>query len=68
MQHLCAVMLADGTVTFRSSHDEKRMREAKILELRGLIELRGDDALTQAMPARGHRRNQVERRAGVQAP
>src|SRR6266571_3090099 len=52
MQHLCAVMLADGGVTFKSSHDEKRMREAKILELRGLIELRGDDALTGAMPRR----------------
>src|SRR5580765_1209750 len=34
MQHLCAVMLADGTVTFRSSHDGKRMRERAILELR----------------------------------
>src|SRR2546425_1257231 len=52
MQHLCAVMLAGGTVSFKSSHDEKRMREPKILELRGLIELRGDDALTQAMPRR----------------
>jgi len=35
MQHLCAVMLADGSVSFRSSHDAKRMREPKILELRG---------------------------------
>src|SRR5256885_11341302 len=52
MQHLCAVMLADETVSFRSSHEGKRMREPKILELRGLIELRGDDALTQAMPRR----------------
>src|SRR5437867_5621446 len=52
MQHLCAVMLADGSVSFKSSHDEKRMREPRILELRGLIELRGDDALTAAMPRR----------------
>jgi 2-methylcitrate dehydratase PrpD len=52
MQHLCAVMLADGTVTFKSSHDGKRMREAKILELRGRVQLVGDDALTQAMPRR----------------
>jgi len=28
MQHLAAVMLADGSVSFKSSHDEKRMREA----------------------------------------
>src|SRR5712691_1474920 len=52
MQHLCAVMLADGSVSFRSAHDAERMREPKILELRGSIELRGDDALTQAMPRR----------------
>src|SRR6266853_2047951 len=52
MQHLCAVMLADGGVTFQSSHDATRMREPRILELRGLVELRGDDALTVAMPRR----------------
>ncbi|HMG60042.1 MAG TPA: hypothetical protein VK583_09950, partial [Burkholderiales bacterium] len=52
MQHLCAVMLADGGVSFKSSHDAKRMREPKIVELRGRVELRGDDALTQAMPRR----------------
>src|SRR5258708_1397673 len=52
MQHLCAVMLADGTVTFKSSHDEKRMREAKILDLRGRVQLVGDDELTRAMPRR----------------
>jgi len=52
MQHLCAVMLLDGTVSFRSSHDEKRMRDREVLALRARIELRGDDALTQAMPSR----------------
>ncbi len=52
MQHLCAVMLLDGTVSFRSSHDEKRMRNRKALELRSRIELQGDDALTRAMPRR----------------
>jgi 2-methylcitrate dehydratase PrpD len=52
MQHLCAVMLADGSVTFKSSHDGKRMRDRKILELRGRMELVGDEALTQAMPRR----------------
>ena len=29
MQHMCAVMLIDGTVTFKSSHDEKRLRDPK---------------------------------------
>jgi 2-methylcitrate dehydratase PrpD len=52
MQHLCAVMLLDGTVTFKSSHDEKRMRHPKVLELRRRIELVGDDALSKAMPRR----------------
>jgi 2-methylcitrate dehydratase PrpD len=52
MQHLCAVMLLDGTVSFKSSHDEKRMRHPKVLELRKKIELQGDDALTKAMPSR----------------
>ena len=27
MQHMCAVMLLDGIVTFESAHDEKRMRD-----------------------------------------
>ncbi|MCD6042446.1 MAG: hypothetical protein K0R40_2049, partial [Burkholderiales bacterium] len=52
MQHLCAVMLIDGTVTFKSSHDEKRMRHPKVLELRRRVVLEGDDALTRAMPSR----------------
>jgi 2-methylcitrate dehydratase PrpD len=52
MQHLCAVMLFDGTVTFKSSHDEKRFRNPKILEMRKKIDVQGDDALTKTMPAR----------------
>ena len=52
MQHLCAVMLLDGTVTFKSSHDEKRMRHPEVLGLRKKILLQGDDALTRAMPSR----------------
>jgi 2-methylcitrate dehydratase PrpD len=52
MQHMCAVMLLDGTVSFKSSHDEKRMRDSKVLEVRKKISLRGDDELTRAMPSR----------------
>jgi 2-methylcitrate dehydratase PrpD len=52
MQHVCAVMLIDGTVTFASSHDVKRMRDRAVLALRRRIELRGDDALSAAMPSR----------------
>ena len=52
MQHMCAVMLLDSTVTFKSSHDEKRMRDPKVLALRKRIELYGDDALSKVMPSR----------------
>src|SRR5262252_84611 len=52
MQHMCAIMVIDGKVTFASSHDEKRMRNRKVLALRSRIELRGDDTLSAAMPSR----------------
>jgi 2-methylcitrate dehydratase PrpD len=52
MQHMCAVMLIDGNVTFVSSHDERRMGDRRVLALRNRIELRGDDALSTAMPSR----------------
>lgn len=52
LQHMCAVMSIDGKVTFASSHDQKRMRDRKVLGLRRHIELHGDDALSAAMPSR----------------
>jgi 2-methylcitrate dehydratase PrpD len=52
MQHLCAVMLLDGIVTFASSHDEKRMKNPEVLALRKRIELVADDEMTRALPAR----------------
>ena len=52
MQHMCAIMVIDRKVTFASSHDEKRMRDRKVLALRSHIELRGDEALSAAMPSR----------------
>jgi 2-methylcitrate dehydratase PrpD len=52
MQHMCAVMLLDGTVSFASSHDETRMRDRRVLAIRQKIDLRGDDALSAAMPSR----------------
>jgi 2-methylcitrate dehydratase PrpD len=52
LQHICAVMLLDGTVTFKSAHDQKRMRDRNVLALRRRIELRADDMLTRAMPSR----------------
>jgi 2-methylcitrate dehydratase PrpD len=52
MQHMCAVMLIDGIVTFASAHDEKRMKDRRVLALRSRIELYGDDELTRALPSR----------------
>jgi 2-methylcitrate dehydratase PrpD len=52
MQHLCAVMLLDRTVTFKAAHDEKRMRDPRVLKLRAKVELLGDDDLARAMPSR----------------
>jgi len=52
LQHMCAIMLIDGNVTFASSHDVRRMRDRRVLALRSRIELRADDALSAAMPSR----------------
>ena len=48
LQHLIAVMLLDGTVTFASSHDEARMKDRKVLALRKKIEFVGSAELTQS--------------------
>jgi 2-methylcitrate dehydratase PrpD len=52
MQHMCAVMLLDGTVSFKSSHDEKRMRNRRVAAVREKVQLLGDDAMSAAMPSR----------------
>ncbi len=52
MQYLCAVILIDGIVTFESAHDQKRMRDRKILALRSRIELIGDEELQKLLPER----------------
>ncbi|HET9664645.1 MAG TPA: hypothetical protein VFP00_10490, partial [Burkholderiales bacterium] len=52
MQHMCAVMMIDGIVTFASAHDQRRMKDRRVLALRSRIELYGDDELTRALPSR----------------
>jgi 2-methylcitrate dehydratase PrpD len=46
VQHLLALMLLDGNVTFASAHDYARMRNARVLKLRSRIEAIGDSTLT----------------------
>jgi len=52
MQHMCAVMLLDGMVTFESAHDNARMRDPKVLALRQRIDLIADDELEKRRPQR----------------
>lgn len=49
VQHLLAVMLSDGTVTFKSAHDFARMKDPKVLALRRRVEIVGDPGLNDAL-------------------
>jgi 2-methylcitrate dehydratase PrpD len=53
LQHLLAAMLIDGgQMDFHSAHNRERMRDPEVLKIRALIELKGDDELSKAMPSR----------------
>jgi 2-methylcitrate dehydratase PrpD len=48
VQHLLAVMLIDGNVTFKSAHSFRRMQDPKVLAMRQRIAAVGDATLTDA--------------------
>ena len=52
LQHLCAVMLLDKTVTFKSAHDQARMTDAAVLRQRAKVQLVPNQALEDFMPRR----------------
>ena len=52
LQHLLGVMLVDGTVTFKSTHDVARMRDPAVLRQRAKISLVGDAELEKLLPRR----------------
>jgi 2-methylcitrate dehydratase PrpD len=52
LQHLVALMIADGGVTFDSVHDFARMRDPKVLAIRKLVEAVPNKELVTAVPAR----------------
>src|SRR5499433_364969 len=52
LQHLLALTLADGTLTFASAHDYARMDDPAVLAVRQLIEVVPSAELTAAVPAR----------------
>jgi 2-methylcitrate dehydratase PrpD len=45
VQHLVAIMLIDGEITFASAHDEARVNDPAVLRMRKRIELKGSAAL-----------------------
>jgi 2-methylcitrate dehydratase PrpD len=52
IQHLLALLLIDGTLTFRSIHDHARMGDPAILGLRTKIQVVPSDELLRARPRR----------------
>jgi 2-methylcitrate dehydratase PrpD len=52
VQHLLALLLIDGTLTFRSIHDHARMVDPRILALRARIQVVPSEALLHARPRR----------------
>jgi 2-methylcitrate dehydratase PrpD len=52
LQHLAAVMLIDGTVTFTSAHDNARMKDPAVLRQRAKVQLIPDAELERRMPQR----------------
>jgi 2-methylcitrate dehydratase PrpD len=51
-QHMTAVMLLDKTVTFRSAHDQARMKDPATLRERAKVQLIPDEALSRFLPTR----------------
>lgn len=52
VQHLAALALVDGGISFASSHDHERMDDPGIQAVRGRITLVASDELAAAVPAR----------------
>jgi len=52
IQHLLAMLLIDGTLTFRSIHDHQRMADPVVLGLRAKIQVVPSDELLHARPRR----------------
>jgi 2-methylcitrate dehydratase PrpD len=52
VQHMAALMLADGALSFASTHDHARMQDEAVLAVRRKIELIPSPELSKAVPAR----------------
>lgn len=52
LQHLVALMLVRGTITFRSAHDQALMQDPAVLRERAKVTLVPDEELEKRLPAR----------------
>jgi 2-methylcitrate dehydratase PrpD len=52
LQHMVALLIADGGVTFASAHDVERVRDPKVLAVRKLVEIVPSEELQNAVPPR----------------
>jgi len=52
MQHMVAIMLLDGTASFRAAHDKPRMSDPKVRSVRSRVDLVLDADLEKLMPRR----------------
>src|SRR5712672_2564117 len=52
LQHMVALIITDGGVTFASAHDVDRMRDPKVLAIRKLVEIVPSEELQNAVPPR----------------
>jgi 2-methylcitrate dehydratase PrpD len=52
LQHMLAVMLVDGTVTFQAAHDQERMKDSVVLREKAKVQLLPDEALEKLYPKR----------------
>jgi len=52
LQHMVAVMLVDGTVSFQAAHDVERMQDPAVQRQRAKVELVGDSDLERRAPRR----------------
>lgn len=52
IQHLAALMLVDGGLSFASSHDEKRMADPAVMAVKKLVRLIPSEELAVAKPPR----------------
>jgi len=52
LQYLAAVLLLDGTVSFRAAHDKARMTEAAIMRERAKVKVVAEEELERLLPKR----------------